>query len=115
MTTYQANMVSVFADYDYGEGCLTFEWPDRLLGHEGLSIDYEGFCSRHRQFYSGNGPPQIDLQRDHVKLRFTPRLAKCLELEEEIEIRFELADGEFDEVRRFVDFLNGEEIDDVKQ
>lgn len=111
MTTYQATEVDLSTDYDNGEAQLVFQWPDRLLGSEGLSIDFDGFCSRNRQFYSGNGPPEIDLRRDHVRLRFTPRLAKCLLLEEEIEICFQLNDYEFDEVRRFVAFLNGDDSD----
>ena len=60
--------------------------------------------------HSGDGPPEfVELRRDGIKLRFARPLAEKLQLAEEIEISFCLSDGEFSELRRVVQFFNGED------
>jgi hypothetical protein len=107
---YQASSVSILADCDHGEGWLAFQWPDALFGTEGLKIDLEGFCSRKMPIRSGQGPPDfIELQRDSIRLRFSPALAKKLELDQDVEIHFSIDENQFRQLERAVAYLNGDD------
>jgi hypothetical protein len=108
MEIYRATAVEVFADVDYGEGDVSFQWPDALYGTEGLTIDLDGHCSRNMPVRSGGGPPHMILERDNIKLRFSPELAKRLLLAEEIEIRFDIGDDEFQSLQRVIDYFEGD-------
>jgi hypothetical protein len=115
MVSFQAESVDVpdETDRSYGEGWLSFQWADPLYGREGLTIQLDGHCSRNMPIRSGNGPPDfVDLKRDRVTLRFDPVLAKELELDEEIEIRFALTDEAFYQLQRTIDYFNG--VDDIE-
>lgn len=110
MTTYHATSVGSVADCDNGEGWILFQWPDPLFGSEGLKIDLDGHCWRNMPIRSGGGPPDfITLERDLVRIRFTPALAKSLQLDEEIEIRFSIGDHDYAELQKVVHYFNGEE------
>ena len=88
---------------DYGYGWVHFEWPDAIFGKEGLEIDAEGHCSRNMPIHSGTGPPEVlELERNRIKLRFDPALAKRLQLEEEVEIRFSISDEKLCELHNLV-------------
>ncbi len=110
MLSFQAESVDVpsNSDLDYGEGWLSFIWPDPVYGCEGLTIDLDGHCSRKMPIRSGNGLPEfIALGRDRIGLRFPASLAEKLDLEEEIEIRFSIADREFCQLERTINYFNG--------
>ncbi len=110
MTIYHATSVDVCADFDYGEGWIDIQWPDPLFGSEGLRIDLDGHCRRNMPIRSGNGPPEFKaLERDFLRLRFTPLLAKTLQLDEEIEIRFALSDSEYAELQKAVNYFKYDE------
>lgn len=105
---YQATYVGVVADTDHGEGCIVFRWPHEHLGYELLKISLDGHCSRRMPIHSGSGPPEfVELRRDGVRVRFAPELARKLQMDEEVEILFTLADPEFEELRRVVEFFDG--------
>jgi hypothetical protein len=108
MAVYTATAVSVIADVDYGEGWITFQWPDPLYGHEGLTIDLDGHCSREMPIHSGQGPPEfVALERDSVKLRFPPALAQKLQLESDVEILFNIPDKDFTTLQLVIDYFSG--------
>jgi hypothetical protein len=110
MLRYSATFVGVQADTDHGEGRVVFQWPDDRYGHDGLTIDLDGHCSRRMPVYSGTGPPEfLELRRDGIRIRFHPTLADKLRLDEEIEILFRLPDAEFAELRRVVDCFDAME------
>ena len=103
----EAVAVGVLADPDHGEGWIAFDWFEIPSG--GLKIDLDGHCSRGMPVRSGNGLPEfVELRRDAILLRFDTDLARKLELPEEIEIGFRISDGEFAELRRVVDWFNGD-------
>ena len=107
---YPATSVGVAADLDHGVGWIVFRWPDDRYGYDELRIDLDGHCSRRMLILSGEGSPKFtELHRDRIRIRFNPQLAKKLQLEGEIEISFRLSDEEFQELRRVVEFFNGEE------
>ena len=100
--------VEVWADFDHGEGSLVFTWPEEPLGHETLHIDIDGFCSRRNAAHAGYGPPDLtELRREAMRIRFAPGLARRLEWPEEMEIGFETSDATFAELRKFIDFFEG--------
>lgn len=106
MTSYQASRVDLLVDVDYGEGWITFDWPDAVFGHDQLTIDLDGYCSRRMPIHSGWGPPDfLELQRDRIRLRFAPELASKLKMDEEIEIVFALPDDDFLELRRAIEYF----------
>jgi hypothetical protein len=108
---YRATSVGVVADLEHGEGWIVFQWPHDRYGYDALHIDLDGHCSRRMRILSGEGPPEFtELHRDRIQIRFNPQLAKKLQLEGEIEISFRLSDEEFEELRRVVEYLNGEEF-----
>lgn len=108
MSPYSATSVGVMVDTDHGEGWVVFRWPHERYGHEELTIDLDGHCSRRMPIHSGEGPPEfVELQRDSIKLRFDPALADKLQLAEEIEISFSLSDDEFAELRHVVEYFSG--------
>jgi hypothetical protein len=110
MTTYHATSFGSVTDCNHGEGWITFQWPDPFFGSEGLKIDLDGHCSRNMPIRSGDGPPDfVTLQRDFVRIRFTPSLARQLQLDEEIEIRFSIGDLDYAELRKVVDYFNDDE------
>jgi hypothetical protein len=112
MATYHATSVSILADLDHGEGWILFQWPDPIYGYEELSINSDGFCSRRRSIQSGNGPPRfVDIQRDRIVLEFSPRLAKRLEMEERVEIQYEISENDLHELREFVEMLGASEAE----
>lgn len=89
-----------------GNSCdmLFFEWPDPLYGEEGLYIQLDGHCSCRTFLRSGNGPPEfVEVNRSNVKLRFTPKLAKYLEWDEEVEITFDITDEQYTELVKTVE------------
>jgi hypothetical protein len=94
---------------EYGEGWLAFVWADPLYGREGLQIDVEdSHCSRMMPIRCGQGPPEfVEVARDRVKLRFSPELAKKLELDEEIVIEFAISDQEFEQLERTIEHFRG--------
>ncbi|TWU14650.1 hypothetical protein CA54_35190 [Symmachiella macrocystis] len=92
---------------DHGEGWICFQWEDHLYGREGLTIDMYGHCSRNMPFRSGIGLVDYVVHRDSITLRFAPELAKKLELDEEIEIRFDLADSEFEGLKAAMESVGG--------
>jgi hypothetical protein len=88
---------------DYGEGCpLRFSWPDALYGCEGLTIDLEGHCSRNMPIRSGYGLKSVDLHRDRILISFKASLAQQLELDDNIEIGFQISDADFERLQRTV-------------
>lgn len=100
--------VDVWADFDHGEGSLVFTWPEEPLGYETLHIVIDGHCSRRNSMLSGNGPPDFtELGREAVRIRFAPDLARRLQWPEEMEIGFEISDVKFAELRKFIDFFEG--------
>jgi hypothetical protein len=102
MAVYHATDVGVIGaeHLDYGEGWVKFCWPDPLYGHDGLQINFDGFCQREMHIHSGQGPPEfVALQRDRLKLRFSPTLAEKLNLEPEVEIVFNISEDEFAELK----------------
>lgn len=110
VTTYHATSVGIVADCDHGEGWIVFQWPDPLYGSEELKIDLDGHCSRYMPIQSGTGPPEfIALQRDFIRIRFAPELAKRLQLSEEIEIRFSINDDDYAELQKVVNNFNGDD------
>jgi hypothetical protein len=109
MVLYRAENVELTVDTDYGEGWVTFQWPDQLYGWECLMIYVDGHCSRRMPIRSGNGLPEfVALQRDRIKLRFDPVLAAKLELEQEVEIAFDVSDDVFRELQKAITYINGE-------
>jgi hypothetical protein len=109
MAVYHATSVGVIGaeDLDYGEGWVTFSWPDPIYGHEGLQINFDGFCQREMPVHSGQGPPEfVDLQRDRIKVRFSPTLAEKLQLEPDVEIVFNISDKEFESLKLVFDYFN---------
>jgi hypothetical protein len=95
-------------DLDYGEGWLVFTWPDPIYGTEGLQIDLDGRCSRMMPIRCGQGRPEfVDVQRDHVKIRFAAELAGKLELDEEIVVEFVINDQEFERLQRTIECFRG--------
>jgi|SRR3954447_14957715 hypothetical protein len=95
-------------DREYGEGWLSFIWPDPMYGTERLSIDLQGHCSRRMPIRSGQGPPSfVEVGRNRIKMRFPAELAKKLELDEEIEIEFAINDQDFEQLQRTIDYFNG--------
>jgi hypothetical protein len=94
---------------EYGEGWLVFTWPDPMCGTEYLKIDVEdGHCSRMMPIRSGKGPPEfVELGRDRVKIRFSPELAKKLELDEEIVIEFAINEQDFKQLERTIQYFSG--------
>jgi hypothetical protein len=109
MLLYHAENVELAADTDYGQGWVTFRWPDRLYGWECLTIDLDGHCSRRMPIHSGDGLPGfVVVQRDRIRLRFDPLLAAKLELEQDVEIAFDVPDDDFRELCKVISYLNGE-------
>ncbi len=89
---------------DHGEGWVTFQWEDPLYGREGLRIDIDGgHCSGNMPIRSGYGLLDWEVRRNAITLRFAPELAKKLELDDEIEIRFDLSDDEFEGLEAAMD------------
>jgi hypothetical protein len=113
MKSFHAHAIEFVGDFDYGEGWITFQWKDKLYGKEGLTIDLDGHCSRNMMIRSGTGPPEfIELQKDSLKLRFTPYVAKMLELDEEIQITFEPNDEIFKQLKQLKDYFEGCDSED---
>jgi hypothetical protein len=109
MITYQANRVSLDADIDYGEGYIEFQWSDTVFGWECLTIDLNGHCSRRMPIHSGQGLPTFaELQQNRMRLHFDANLAKKLQLEEDVEILFDVSEPDFQKLRQVVDYLIGE-------
>lgn len=108
MQIFHAREVSVdTADLEYGEGWLCFCWPDGMYGSEQLQIDMEGHCSRAMPIRSGQGPPEfVTVERDRVVLRFRPALARKLELDDEIEIRFSINDDDYQKLCDIVAYFS---------
>lgn len=106
MQIINAEISSLFID-EYGNGELTFRWPDAISGYEELNIELDGFCSRRMPIHSGRGIVALERQRDYLKLRFTPELALKLELTEEVEFRFVIADAQYDVLRSVTDAIQG--------
>lgn len=95
MQTFKATIDwhdDVIAD---GEGDVHFQWEDYIFGYECLTIVQDGHCSRRMPIRSGFGLKGYTLRRDRITFQFTPELAKLLELDEQIEIQFDLSDEEF--------------------
>jgi hypothetical protein len=89
---------------DHGEGWLSFQWVDPLCGTEGITIHLDGWCSRNMPIRSAQGPPEfVDLQRNRLKLRFTPAMAQRLEIDEEVEIQFVIPESEFSLLKQTID------------
>ncbi len=110
MAQYHAEKVELDAETDYGEGWVEFQWPDSLYGWECLKIDLDRHCSRRMPIRSGDGLPDlVELQRNRIRFRFDPSLARKLELEQDVEITFDISDDEFSDLRRVVDYLFGGE------
>ncbi|HKA06868.1 MAG TPA: hypothetical protein VKD71_06390 [Gemmataceae bacterium] len=110
MVSYKADEVGVPDDsaLAHGEGWLFFGWADPVYGREGLTIDLDGHCSRRMPIRSGQGPPDfMDLQRDRIRLRFDPALARNLEFDEEIEITFAVSDANYSQLRKVFNLFNG--------
>jgi hypothetical protein len=109
MTLYHAESVELEADTEYGEGCVTFRWPDPMYGWECLTVDLDGYCSKRMPIHSGNGLPEfVEVQHDRIKLRFDPILATKLELEHDVEITFDVSDDEFRELCKAIQYFQGE-------
>jgi hypothetical protein len=109
MQTFLANVdVPDDIGLEYGEGWLAFVWPDPMYGSECLKIDVEdGHCSRMMPIRCGKGPPQfVEVTRDRVKIRFSPELAKKLELDEEIVIEFAISDQDFEQLERAIKYFS---------
>ena len=108
MPSFEALSVDIPVENElsHGEGLLSFQWADPLYGREGLNIDSGGHCSRNMPVRSGDGPPRlVDLRRNSIRLSFTAALARTLELEEEIEIRFTISSEEFCRLQHTVDLF----------
>jgi len=75
MQIINAEISSLFID-EYGNGELTFRWPDNISSYEELNIELDGFCSRRMPIHSGRGIAALELYREHMRLRFTPELAQ---------------------------------------
>jgi hypothetical protein len=92
---------------DYGEGGIFFQWEDPVYGHEGLEISFWDLnCSRKMPIRSGDGLPEIvGLTSDTIMLHFSPKLARQLELNEKVEITFDISDEECTKLKRAVDFI----------
>ncbi len=108
VVSFQAQQVITPSDedLDYGIGAIWFEWPDIVYGHEGLGIDLDGFCSRRMPIRSGQGPPLfVEVERGRILVRFPPTLAIRLELDELVEIHFQIDDDDFRLLQRTVDFI----------
>jgi hypothetical protein len=45
------------------------------------------------------------VQRDRIRLRFSPALARKLELDEEVEIAFSISDEKFAQLQRTMDCI----------
>ena len=83
-----------------------------MYGTEGLTIDYNGHCSREMPIRSGEGWPDFaELRRNLVRIRFASSLAVKLELPEEIEIGFSLTDEGFAELQRAVNWFSGNAVE----
>lgn len=90
-------------DFDHGEGYCSFAWEDPLYGEEGLTISFDGHCSRRMPIRSGDGIPDFVLiSKDRVRLRFDANLAKKLELSELIEIRYLFTESDIRTLKEFV-------------
>lgn len=112
MSQYSASSVGINADTDAGEGWILFRWPHELYGYEVLQIDLDGHCSRRMPINSGEGPPDfVEVRREGIRLRFEPLLASKLKLDEDVEIVFQLSEAEISELRRVVEFFEGESPD----
>lgn len=62
--------------------------------------------------HSGEGPPDfVEVRREGFRLRFDPRLASKLKLDEDVEIVFQLSEAEISELRRVVEFFERESPD----
>jgi hypothetical protein len=100
-----ATYIDVDADYDYGDGWLAIQWDDPPEGREGLKIDLDGHCSRNMPIRSGQGPPDFELiGPDRLIIRFQKDLARKLELDETLEVRFAATDDQYNRIRAFVNY-----------
>ena len=89
-------------DLDYGEGWLEFEWLDSRFGREGLTIQLDGHCSRFMPIRSGCGLRDVQLSRDRILLSFEHSLAEKLELDDQVEIVFQISDSDFSQLQQTV-------------
>jgi len=106
---FQAEVVDVLLDVNHGEGWATFRWKDPLYGTECLKINGDdGHCSRAMPWYSGTGVEVVRFERTAISLRFPPEVAESLRFSTEVQISFALNDAEFEQLKLFVDYLNGE-------
>lgn len=106
---FQAENVDVLLDVDQGEAWVTFRWKDPLYGTECLEINGDdGHCSRAMPWYSGTGVEVVRFERTAIFLRFPPNVAESLRLATDVQISFALNDAEFEQLKLFVDYLNGE-------
>jgi hypothetical protein len=107
MASYHADRVDLTADTEYGDGWITFRWPDRLFGWECLEIALDGHCSRRMPVHSGDGLPEfVELKRDRIRFRFEPALAEKLELEEDVEISFDISDDDFRQLCKAINYFD---------
>ncbi len=114
MEKHLAHAVDLFADLDYGEGGISFRWPDPLYGEEELNINLDGFCSRAMPFYSGDDSVEaVELQRDRICFRFSDSLARKLRFEQEVEIIFTISDVDFRKLRQVINHIYGSGDDDA--
>jgi hypothetical protein len=113
METHLASGVDLCADLDYGEGYISFRWPDPLLGEERLTITLEGFFSKSMPFYSdGEYPNAVTLLRDRIRFCFSDSMARNLRLEPEFEIMFSISDDCFLELQQVINYIFGSETND---
>lgn len=109
MTKLSASFIGVLADYDHGEGWLVITWPHEFYGYDSLQINFDGHCSRRMPINSGSGSFEyVELTRDRIRLHFDADLAGKLKLDEDIEFSFSISDEQFTELRRWVEFWNGD-------
>ena len=96
MKSLTATVVDVDIDKDYSEDRVSFVWSDPHFGSEGLTIEFDGHCSRKMPIRSGMGPPTVlGFKRDSITFEFPEELAEQLELPEILEIRFSIDDETF--------------------
>lgn len=104
--------VSIFADFDHGEGVLDFTWNDSSGIKRSLIITLDAHCSREMPIRSGSGWPDINLvDRSRVVVTFPEELAKKLELECVVEFATELDDTTFRTLQDWIRCVEGEELD----
>jgi|GEM_PF-4695648 len=100
--------VSIIADFDHGEGMLTFTWNDSSGINRSLTITLDAYCSREMSIRSGSGWPDINIpSRNLVVLKFPEELANKLEMECIVEFSTCLDDSTFQTLQDWIRFTGG--------